>query len=187
MQTSGGAMCGGDWSGCTDLMNRPHWYVVTTKRQREEFAAERLARRGIENYLPMVVESLDPSVAPEAQPMFPGYLLVRAVLSADYYSVVWSPGVRHFVSFGSGPEPLEDDAVAFLRGREGSDGLIRLRAGAPCGAKVLISDGPFQGFTAIVERSLPARDRVLVLLQLLQRQTRVELPRGVIQHAYPQS
>ena len=39
-----------------------------------------------------------------------------------------------------------------------------------------IADGPWQGPIAILERRVSGRERVLVLLDVLQRQTRVELP-----------
>ena len=48
------------------------------------------------------------------------------------------------------------------------------------GTEVLIADGAFQGFQAIVLRALPARRRVRVLLDILGRSTPVEVDRASI-------
>jgi transcription antitermination factor NusG len=53
----------------------------------------------------------------------------------------------------------------------------------PLGSEVVITDGPLRGFIAVVERRLSARQRVLLLLDILQRQTRVELPERWIRQA----
>lgn len=44
------------------------------------------------------------------------------------------------------------------------------------GSAIRIADGPWQGLIGILEQRLSGRERVLVLLDVLQRQTRVELP-----------
>jgi len=41
---------------------------------------------------------------------------------------------------------------------------------------VRVTDGPWRGLVAILDRRVSARERVLVLLDILQRQTRVEMP-----------
>jgi transcription antitermination factor NusG len=53
----------------------------------------------------------------------------------------------------------------------------------PAGAEVLITDGPLRGLVAVVERRLTARQRVLLLLDILQRQTRVEMPERWVRQA----
>jgi transcription antitermination factor NusG len=45
------------------------------------------------------------------------------------------------------------------------------------GTEVLIAEGAFRGFQAIVLRTLPARRRVQVLLDILGRSTLVEVDR----------
>ena len=152
------------------------WYVVQTKRHAERHACIQLGQRAIKSYLPLIVEWPRPAVGSDIQPMFPEYVFVQAVLPTAFHRVAWSPGVRNFVSFGGEPATLDDSHIDFLRSQEGPDGLIRRPDDALTRTRVRITDGPFRGFTALLERRLPARDRVLVLLNILQRETRVELP-----------
>jgi transcriptional antiterminator RfaH len=58
-------------------------------------------------------------------------------------------------------------------------------AGLKPGDAVLIQGGPFEGHEAIFDARLPGRERVRVLLKLLQaRQVNLELPVAQIQRAH---
>jgi len=159
-----------------DVTAQPAWYVVQTQRHKERLAREKLCERGIHNYLPMLLQWPRPAVGGAVQPMFPGYLFVRAIFPDDFYRVSRSEGVRGFVTFGSEPAPMDPEAVEFLRAREGPDAVIHTGAGVTKGSTVAITQGPFSGLTAVFEQRLPAHTRVQVLLYILQRETRVELP-----------
>jgi transcriptional antiterminator RfaH len=152
------------------------WYVAETKRYREQAASAQLAHRGIISYLPRIVQWPRPAVGSEIGPMFPCYLFVKAALPDDFYRVAWTPGVKALVTFGGAPPAVDPAIIDFLRSREGPDGLIRCGTGLRPKSEVRIVNGPFRGFTAVIEERLAARDRVRVLLQILQRETSVELP-----------
>ena len=156
------------------------WYVIQTKRHREQLAQASLARRGLQSYLPRIVQWPRPVVGGEVAPMFPGYLFVFLSLPKDFSSATWCPGVKTFVTFGETPVPMDPRVIDFLREREGADGLIRCGGGT---GRVKITGGPFRGLTAVVEQRLPARERVRVLMDLLQRQTPVELPEKWVRQA----
>lgn len=159
------------------------WYVLQTNRHKEEFAQVSLKRRDIATYLPRIVLWPRPAVGSAIAPMFPGYLFARVSLVEDFSRFSWTPGVKAFVSFGDGPAPIDASAIEFLKKREGPDGLIRCGTIVDDGSEVRIVNGPFRGLTGIVERRLPARERVCVLIDLLQRQTRVELPERWVRQA----
>ncbi len=154
----------------------PAWYVVETQRFRESVAAAVLGEHGVPSYLPRVAQWPRPAVGASVAPLFPGYLFVRVSVREQGPRVVRTNGVKAFVAFGGAPVPLADDAVEFLRSREGPDGLIQCGVEAAESASVRIVDGPFRGLTAVVTERLTARDRVRVLMEILQRQTAVELP-----------
>jgi transcriptional antiterminator RfaH len=157
-------------------LNRIEWYVVETQRHREPVACAVLAERGITTYLPRVEQWPRPAVGGAIAPMFPGYLFVQIAFDEQGHRVVRTNGVKAFVAFGGEPVPVVPEAIDFLRSREGSDGLIRCGAVGGDGAAVRIVDGPFRGLTAVVTERLGAHDRVRVLMEILQRQTAVELP-----------
>lgn len=155
---------------------RAAWYVVETKRNRERVAQKYLEEKGVSSYSPRIVQWPRPAVGSEIAPMFPGYLFVRSALPDQFYPVTWTPGVKAFVSFGDTPPALDDDVVELLRSCEGPDGLIRYAEGAEKPCELRIIRGPFRGLTAVLAERLPARERVHVLMDILQRATLVELP-----------
>jgi transcriptional antiterminator RfaH len=153
---------------------RATWHVVETKRHKERAARARLEHYGIASYLPLLRVWPRPAVGSDVTIMFPGYLFAW-VSSRDFYRVSLTAGVRGFVNFGGAPARLDEAVVDFLREREGPDGIIG-GGGIPAGAEVVITDGPFRGLLGIIERRLSGRQRVMLLLDILQRQTRVEMP-----------
>jgi transcription antitermination factor NusG len=157
------------------------WYVLQTNRNRERLAQLALGQRGITSYLPRIVQWPAPAVGSPVGPLFPGYLFVHMTLD-DSARVSWTPGVKAFVNFGGGPVAIDASAIEFLRQREGVDGLIQQEP-LPEAQEVRIVNGPFRGLTAVVERRLPARERVRVLMQILRTNTPVELPARWVRQA----
>jgi transcription antitermination factor NusG len=56
------------------------------------------------------------------------------------------------------------------------DGVIAARCNVDVGQKVSITGGPFDGLVGIIQEPPSARGRVKVLLQLLNRETKVDVP-----------
>jgi transcriptional antiterminator RfaH len=108
--------------------------------------------------------------------MFPGYVFCQPA-PAQLATVASLSGALRLVRFGEGPARVGAEVVAYLRGRAGADGTIQVDP-ILRGREVTITDGPLRGLAAVIERRVTARQRVLVLLDLLHRQTRVEVPEG---------
>ena len=53
------------------------------------------------------------------------------------------------------------------------------------GEQVTVTSGPFSGLEAIFERYIPARKRCQVLLQVLGRMSKVEVPAEVLEGKLP--
>lgn len=159
------------------------WYVLQTKRHRERIAQRYLEEIGVSSYLPRILQWPRPAVGSAVVPMFPGYVFVHATLREDFTRIIWTPGVKAFVSFGGAPAEVDQGIIEFLCSRQGPDGLVRCASPIHEGSEIRIVAGPFRGLTAVVEQRLPARERVRVLLDLLQRPTRVELPERWIARA----
>jgi transcriptional antiterminator RfaH len=150
------------------------WRVVTAHRHREAVARVRLVQQGLETYLPLLRRWPRPPVGSDVGPLFPGYVFVRAA-RAHFHRITHTPGVGGLIVFGGEPARLDDGVIDFLRSREEPDGIIEARP-LPSGSAVRVSDGPWRGLVAVLERRVSARERVLVLLDILQRQTCVEMP-----------
>lgn len=157
------------------------WFVVSTKARREQFAQDQLARRSVETFLPRILEPSRFGDKPVVAPLFPGYLFVHIDLEPQYVDVVWTPGVRKFVGFGALPSPVDDAVVEFLFARVGREGIIRAMPTFKQGDVVRIKHGPFEGLVGIIERPGCGQGRVRVLMELLRRQTRVDVPQRIIE------
>ncbi|RMD84628.1 MAG: hypothetical protein D6815_03775 [Candidatus Dadabacteria bacterium] len=152
------------------------WYVVLSKQHQELLVQAALREKGIETYVPRIRQWPRPAVGSPVAPLFPGYVFARMRVPADYRTVCWTVGVKRLLSFGEQLAVLPEGAVALLKSREDEQGLVRIGDPADCTPNVKIVRGPFEGFTAVVEKRLRASERVVVLIDFLQRQTRMELP-----------
>lgn len=166
--------------GRMDTLNR-QWFVVSTKVRREQFAQDELSRRGILTFLPRIREPGRSLLKPEVAPLFPGYLFVQIELEREYSRVLWAPGVRKFIGFGALPCAVDDDVIGFLRARVGTEGIIFRTSSFKPGDTVRVKQGPLEGLIGIIENPGSSRGRVRVLMELLRRQTRVELPMQIIE------
>jgi transcription antitermination factor NusG len=148
--------------------------VLRAKRHRERQVRAALERDDVPVYLPMVREWPRPAVGGDVLPMFPGYLFCQPA-PEQRERVETTSGVAGFVRFGERAATVPPEVIGYLRSRAGSDGIITLDLDL-AGRQVTITDGPLRGLSAVIDRRMTARQRVLVLLDLLQRPTRVELP-----------
>jgi transcription antitermination factor NusG len=112
-------------------------------------------------------------------PLFPGYLFVWVV--RGWWDARWSPGVIRLIMDGMLPARVPDAVVNEVRSRE-HNGFVELpkpRGLAP-GMRVKVLQGPLQDHIGLLAALRP-HERVLVLLQLLGGQQRVELARGAVE------
>jgi transcriptional antiterminator NusG len=112
--------------------------------------------------------------------IFPGYLLTRAELDDDSWSVIrQTPGVTGFVGPGTKPSPLSKSEVEnILQVREqGSEGFKqrRPRLEHEVGETVRVKEGPFADFTGQVAEINEDQLKLKVLVNIFGRETPVEL------------
>ena len=151
------------------------WYVVETKRHAEALCERTLAEAGLETYLPRIERWPRPAVGAAVGPMFPRYLFAKLRIPEDYHRVIWRSGVKALVTFGSEPAELPAPILAGLREREDANGIVRCEQKVEA---VRVSRGPLRGMVGLVDKRISSRDRVVLLLDILQRETRVEIPQN---------
>ena len=144
------------------------WSVAETESSRERTAARYLKDRGFECWLPIVRENR------RLVPLFPRYLFV---LLGDYgWSVVDNTiGVIGLLRAGDRPSPVPDNEMKRFRRFE-RDGVVHLpKRGIELGDRMRVLKGTFAGHLGLYDGQM-SRDRVFVLLELMGRKTRVEVP-----------
>ena len=148
--------------------------MVQTKRNKERAVEAILAHEGVPTYLPLLRQWPRPAVGGDVGPMFPSYVFCQPD-PLHLSGLASCSGALRLVAFGDTPARVPSEVIVYLRERAGADGIIEMNP-VVAGRPVTITSGPLRGLEAIIERRLTARQRVLVLLDLLHRPTRVELP-----------
>jgi len=157
------------------------WYCARTKPKHEHIATANVQRAlGLEVFNPRLrfERATRRGLVRSVEPLFPCYIFVRGF--ADTLNEIrYVPGISTIVHFGMQVPVVPDVIVDELKQCFEDDTLAVEDYIAP-GAEVSIVGGAFQGFRAIVLRTLPARRRVQVLLDILGRQTLVEVDRQTV-------
>lgn len=153
------------------------WLVVNTQPHRESYACEHLLRQNFHMYCPMVTARIKHarSVHDAPRPLFPGYIFVEHRLENQPWRVILgTKGVKSLVRTGEQPSLLCGSFIAGLKARE-LGGVIRKPAvSLRVGQHVAVQGGPLDGFAGLIIE-MRGKDRVLVLLSLLDQETRTHM------------
>lgn len=153
------------------------WYVVYTKPRNEETAEHHLLTKGIEVFYPKLFLPVPNKRGRQIFPLFPSYLFVHIDVSTqEYQGVLWSPGVKRFVSFGPTPASVEGKVIDFIRQQANRDSNIVAKSNLKVGDEVQISGGPFKGLAGIIQEPPDSKTRIKVLMAILSREVQVEVP-----------
>jgi len=110
-----------------------------------------------------------------AEKIFPGYMLIRMVLSdSSWLTVRTTPGITSFVGVGNKPTPLpkkEVEAIQKFMVQEAP----KYKASFSAGEAVKIIEGPFSDFLGTVDHIDDEKGKVRVLVSIFGRETPVEL------------
>lgn len=153
----------------------PHWYAAQTCSRHEKKAAEHLAQRGIESYLPLYVTQrrwADRRARVEL-PLFPGYLFVHLPL-AERLKVLQLPGVVRLVSTRGRAVPLPASEIEALRQGLKAGGRAEPHPFLKVGRRIRVVSGPFTGISGVLMRKKDSL-RVVVSLEIIMRSVAVEV------------
>ena len=158
------------------------WYVIHTYSGYENKVATNIEKvvenRSLHDLIPevrvpteTVIEIKDNKKREVERKIFPGYVLVKMVLTDDSWYVVRNTrGVTGFVGPSSKPVPLTEEEVDAL----GVD-VKQIEVNYAVGNVVAIVDGPLEGFTGVVEELDLDKNKVKVVVSMFGRETPVEL------------
>lgn len=158
------------------------WYVAHTYSGYEN-TVKATIEKAVENRnmgdliqtvnIPMetVTEVTDNGTKTVERKVFPGYVLVKMVLTDETWHLVRNVrGVTGFVGSGNKPIPLTEAEIAGL-GVEKREVLV----GYQLGDSVKITDGALESFLGTVEEIDLERNKVRVVVSMFGRETPVEL------------
>ena len=164
------------------MSEQAQWYVVHTYSGYENKVATNLEtiveNRKLQDWIheirvptETVVEIKDNKKKEVERKIFPGYVLVKMVMTDDSWYVVRNTrGVTGFVGPGSKPVALSEEEVNKLGIQ-----LQKSKIDVELGETVQVIDGPFEGSVGNVTEILEPTETVIVTLSIFGRETPVEL------------
>ncbi|MFO7635816.1 MAG: transcription termination/antitermination protein NusG [Clostridia bacterium] len=164
------------------------WYVVHTYSGYENKVKANLEKivenRGMHEHIEEIVVPMEEVIEEKAgkrkvtfKKIFPGYVLVKMVMSDESWYVVRNTrGVTGFVGPSAKPVPLSPDEVKTMR-LEGVETVVDYSVGD----NVRVIEGPLENFVGTVEEVHREKRKIRVLISMFGRETPVELEYGQIQ------
>ncbi len=181
------------------------WYVIHTYSGMENRVKQNLDNRvktlGMEDYIfeavvptEEVTETRNGAKKSVTRTVLPGYVLVRMELTdASWAAVRHTPSVTGFVAHANAPVPLSLDevekmlapaalakAAAASTGSKPRNRKVEI-ADFSVGDSVMVVQGPFAGVHATITEINPNSQRLKALVEILGRETPVDLTFGQIQ------
>ena len=164
------------------MSDRARWYVVHTYSGYENKVKANLEKaienRNLESLIqdiqvPMeeVVEEKDGKRKVSLKKKFPGYVLVKMLMSDESWYVVRNTrGVTGFVGPGSKPVPLSEEEVESM-------GVLEMPVDIDLevGESIKIISGPLRDSVAIIQEIVFEKHKVKALVDMFGRETLAEL------------
>jgi transcriptional antiterminator NusG len=164
------------------------WYSVSVLSNFEKKIAEQIrqavADAGLEDEIEEVLVPTEEVIevrrgkkVTSERRFMPGYVLVRMEMTNRGYHLISSINrVTGFLGPQGKPMPMRDEEVNQIlnrvqEGEAAPRSLIRFEVGE----QVKVTDGPFEGFTGMVEEVDDAASRLKVMVSIFGRATPVEL------------
>ena len=164
------------------MAEEARWYVAHTYSGYEN-TVKATIEKAVENRnmgdlilevnIPMetVTEVTDNGPKTVERKVFPGYVLVKMVMTDETWHLVRNVrGVTGFVGSGNKPIPLTEAEIASL-GVEKKEVVVNYAVGD----NVRITDGALESFLGVVEEIDLERQKVRVIVSMFGRETPVEL------------
>lgn len=156
-----------------------YWYAVQARPKQEQRAAMNLASSGVTTFLPMLRE-LHTNGRVGTAPLFPRYLFARCDGVESLPRIRYTRGVAKVLGTGDGPTAVDDAIIESIRDRVGADGFVELTQSLEAGDRVEITTGPLKGLVGIFDSSTSACQRVVLLLNAVSVQMRVQVDTSVV-------
>ena len=161
-----------------DFDSNANWYLIQTKPRQEARAEEHLLRQQYDCFRPLrAAPALARSRRVAEEDLFPGYLFIRLDCNDNWYPIRSTRGVCRIVAFGGMPCPVPDSLIAGIRQRVQASSANAVRFTEGEAVRVRTGDSDVQAIFLCEDGD----ERAVILLNMLQREQRISLPRSSLQ------
>lgn len=169
------------------LGNAGTWYCIYTKPKQEDIVSAKLQEvPGIEVFNPKLRRKkvVRGRVNEVVEEFFPCYIFSKFDPRKFHHMITYTRGVRRIVGNSLGIPYIVDPAIIALIKSKMKDGYISVAYPKLAqGEEVRIVDGPFKGFTGLFSQELKPSERILVLLNTIRFQAKVEIEADLVTRA----
>ncbi|MCX6166473.1 MAG: transcription termination/antitermination protein NusG [Sphingobacteriales bacterium] len=166
------------------------WYVVRAVSGKEkkvkQYLEAEINRLGIAHLLPQVLipmekylQMKDGKKIAKERNFYPGYVLIEAIMDAELQHIIKNiNSVIGFLGDKSGtPVPMRQAEVNRILGKvdEMASQSEVININYMVGEQVKVMDGPFQGFSGVIEEVNDEKKKLKVMVKIFGRRTPLEL------------
>ena len=154
-----------------------NWYLLQTKPNAYATACENLRRQGFNVFLPLITKTTKKNgkFLDIKTPLFPGYLFIGTSMDPiPWKSVSGTRGISKAVTLDGVYRPVNALIIEGLQNRCDQHGSFQSLCDIDVGDRVKVERGPFADFICCIDQ-IKDDQRVWVLLDILQQQTRAEI------------
>jgi transcriptional antiterminator NusG len=166
------------------------WYVVRAVSGKEkkvkQYLEAEINRLGIAHLLPQVLipmekylQMKDGKKIAKERNFYPGYVLIEAIMDAELQHIIKNiNSVIGFLGDKSGtPVPMRQAEVNRILGKvdEMASQSEVININHMVGEQVKVMDGPFQGFSGVIEEVNDEKKKLKVMVKIFGRRTPLEL------------
>lgn len=165
------------------------WYVVRAVSGKEkkvkQYLETEINRLNISHLIPQVLiptekvfQMRDGKKISKERNYFPGYVLIEAALDGEIEHIIKNiSGVIGFLGAGGQPVPLRQAEVNRILGKVDEMAESGSIANVPyfVGESVKVTDGPFNGFSGLIEEVNEEKKKLKVMVKIFGRRTPLEL------------
>ena len=147
------------------------WLVATYKINEIKKLERNLSNQNFDYYLPKIkVKKLNLSLD---EVLFPGYVFINIRLE-DYSLIKYTKGIKKVLKFGNSIPRLTNNEIKSIQSIEKLSSKKPISPEINIDQDALVLEGPFKG-TLVKICSLPSKDRIEVLLNILGSSRRISI------------
>ncbi len=155
-----------------------HWYAIYTQSRHEQKVYERLIRKEIETFLPLIERWSRRKDRRKriSLPLFPSYLFARTPMDAHaHLEILKTDSVVRILGNDGKPIPIPDEQIFAIRVLMKSGMVVTPCAYLKEGMKVQVVNGPLIGVKGILLKTQPQKHRLVLSVDLLKESVSVEI------------
>lgn len=173
----------------TEKQQRAKWYVLRImsgqEKKVEQALQNELKAAGLQGSVKQILMPTEKVVqlkkgkkVTKERSYYPGYMLIEAEIGPELIQVIKSVnGVVGFLGSQDEPTPMREAEINRVLGKMDASDEVEETVDSPfsIGDPVKVNDGPFSGFSGVVEEVNEEKRKLRVIVKIFGRRTPLEL------------